>query len=112
MEGGAGQEALARDIAMHIAAESPDYLKPEEVPADVKAREEEIAKAQVVGKPEQVVAKIVEGKLRAFYEQVCLLLQKFVKDNKVTITELVANEGKRLGKPLSIRRFIRWKVGE
>ena len=51
LEGGAGQEALARDIAMHIAAESPDYLKPEEVPADVKAREEEIARGQVAGKP-------------------------------------------------------------
>jgi elongation factor Ts len=112
INGGAGQEALARDIAMHVAAESPDYLKPEEVPADVKAREEEIARSQVAGKPQQIMDKIVEGKLKAFFDQVCLLGQKFVKDNSISIATLVENEGKRLGKPLAIRRFIRWKVGE
>jgi len=112
IDGGAGQEALARDIAMHVAAESPDYLKPEEVPADVKAREEQIALAQVAGKPQQIMDKIVEGKLKAFFDQVCLLGQKFVKDNSISIATLVENEGKRLGKPLTIRRFIRWKVGE
>lgn len=111
LEGGAGQEALARDIAMHIAAESPDYLKPEEVPADIKAREEEIARGQVVGKPAAIVDKIVEGKLKAFYDQVCLLRQKYVKDNAITISDLVAKEGQRLGKPLAVRRFIRWQVG-
>jgi elongation factor Ts len=112
LDGSAGQEALARDIAMHIAAESPDYLKPEEVPADVKAREEEIARGQVTGKPQAIMDKIVEGKLKAFYDQSCLLNQKFVKDNSMTITDLVASEGKRLGKPIAIRRFVRWKVGE
>jgi elongation factor Ts len=112
MAGGSGQEALARDIAMHVAAESPDYLRPEEVPADVKAREEDIARSQVVGKPQPIIEKIIEGKIKAFYDQACLLCQKFVKDNTVTITTLVANEGKRLGKPLEINRFIRWKVGE
>lgn len=112
LEGGAGQEALAREIAMHVAAESPDYLKPDEVPADVKAREEEIARGQVVGKPAEIVDKIVQGKLKAYYDQVCLLCQKFVKDNSMTITALVENEGKKVGKPLAIRRFIRWKVGE
>lgn len=111
LEGGAGQEALARDIAMHIAAESPDYLMPEEVPADVKAREEEIARGQVVGKPEAIADKIVEGKLKAFYEQVCLLLQKYVKDNAITIAQLVKKEGHRLGKPLAVRQFVRWRVG-
>jgi len=111
LEGGAGQEGLAREVAMHIAAESPDYLKPEEVPADIKAREEEIARGQVVGKPEAIVEKIVEGKLKAFYDQVCLLRQKYVKDNAVTISDLVAKEGQRLGKPLAVRRFIRWQVG-
>jgi elongation factor Ts len=111
LEGGAGQEALARDIAMHIAAESPDYLDQEEVPADVKAREEEIARGQVEGKPAAIMDKIVEGKLKSFYDQVCLLRQKFVKDNAITISEHVAKEGQRLGKPLAIRRFIRWQVG-
>lgn len=112
IDGGAGQEALARDIAMHVAAESPDYLKPEEVPSDVKAREEEIVRSQVEGKPQQMIDKIVEGKIKAFFDQVCLLEQKFVKDNSLSIATLVENEGKRLGKPLAIRRFIRWKVGE
>lgn len=111
LEGGAGQEALARDIAMHIAAESPDYLKPEEVPADVKAREEEIARGQVAGKPAAIMDKIVEGKLKAFYDQVCLLRQKFVKDNAISVEDLLTKEGKRLGKPLSVRRFIRWQIG-
>jgi elongation factor Ts len=111
LEGGAGQEALARDIAMHIAAESPDYLKPEEVAADVKAREEEIARGQVAGKPAAIMDKIVEGKLKAFYDQVCLLRQKYVKDNSITIAELVSKEGQRLSKPLAVRRFIRWQIG-
>ena len=111
LEGGAGQEAFAREVAMHIAAESPDYLKPEEVPADVKAREEEIARAQVTGKPPAIIDKIVEGKIKAFYDQVCLLHQKFVKDNSITVANLVVKEGQRIGKPLAIRRFIRWQVG-
>lgn len=111
LEGGAGQEAFAREIAMHIAAESPDYLKPEEVPADVKSREEEIARAQVAGKPAAMIDKIIEGKLKGFYDQVCLLRQKFVKDNSITITDLVAKEGQRLGKNLAVRRFVRWQVG-
>lgn len=111
IEGGSGMETLARDIAMHIAAESPDYLKPEEVPADVRAREADIAKSQVKGKPENIVDKIVEGKLKAFYDQVCLLGQKFVKDNSLTIADLVVKEGKRVGKPLAIRRFLRWRIG-
>lgn len=112
LEGGAGCEALARDIAMHVAAEAPEYLKPEDVPADVKAREEDIARGQVQGKPENVVGKIVEGKIKAFYDQVCLLCQKYVKDNSQTISALLEAESKRLGKTLVLRRFVRWQVGE
>ncbi len=112
LAGGAGQEALARDIAMHIAAESPDYLRPEEVPAQVRAREEEIARSQMQDKPANMMDKIVEGKLKAFYDQVCLLGQKYVRDNTLNIAQLVEKEAKRLGKPLAIRRFIRWRVGE
>jgi elongation factor Ts len=112
LEGAAGCEALARDIAMHVAAEAPEYLKPEEVPADVKAREEDIARGQVQGKPENVIGKIVEGKIKAFYDQVCLLCQKYVKDNSQTISGLLEAESKRLGKTLVLRRFIRWQVGE
>lgn len=109
--GGAGQEALARDIAMHIAAESPEYLRPEEVPADVRAKEEEIARSQVQGKPANIVDKIVEGKIKAFCDEVCLSCQKFVKDNTVSISQLVERESKRLGKNLEIKAFYRWKVG-
>ena len=112
LKGGSGQEALARDIALHSAAEAPDYLRPEDVPQDVKAREEDIARAQVQGKPANIVEKIVEGKLKAFYDQVCLNLQKYVKDNTITISALVEKEGKRLNKPLAIQSFVRWKVGE
>lgn len=112
IEGRSGFEQLAREIAMHVAAESPDYLKPEEVPASVREREEEIARGQVVGKPAQIVDKIVEGKLKAFYDQVCLLGQKFVKDNAITIAQLVENEAKKAGQPLVLKWFLRWKVGE
>jgi len=112
IDGKAGHEPLAREIAMHVAAESPEYLKADEVPADVKVREEEIARSQVVGKPPQIVDKIVEGKMKAFYDQVCLLCQKFVKDNSITISDLVANEAKKSGVHLVLKRFIRWKVGE
>jgi len=111
MSGGSGQEALARDIAMHIAAESPDYLTPQEVPQAVLAREKEIARSQIQGKPENMIEKIVEGKLKAFYDQVCLIHQKYVKDQAITIGQLVEKEAKRLGKPLAISRFLRWKVG-
>lgn len=112
IDGKAGHETLAKEIAMHVAADSPDYLKPEEVPSDVKNREAEIAREQVKGKPAQIVDKIVEGKIKAFYDQVCLLCQKFVKDNSITIAELVEREGKQSGQPLVLKRFIRWKVGE
>jgi elongation factor Ts len=111
LEGASGHEAVAREIAMHIAAESPDYLQPSDVPADVKEREAEIAKAQMQGKPANMMEKIVEGKLKAFYDQVCLVCQKFVKDNALTVAAVVEAESKRAGKPLSIERFVRWRVG-
>lgn len=111
ISGGEGQEALARDIAMHIAAESPEYLSPEQVPASVRAKEEEIARSQVQGKPANIVDKIIEGKVKAFCDEVCLICQKYVKDNTMTIGQLVEKEGKRLGKPMAITAFYRWKVG-
>lgn len=111
LSGGSGQEALARDIAMHTAAESPEYLNPEEVPAEIRAKEEEIAKAQVQGKPANIIDKIVEGKLKSFYDEVCLVCQKYIKDNTVTIQQLLEKEGKRLNKHIEIKAFYRWKVG-
>lgn len=112
MVGGSGNEELARGIAMHIAADSPDYLRPEDVPADVKAKEEEIARDQVKNKPANIVDKIIEGKLKAFYDQVCLLQQKYVRDPSLTVTEVVQAEAKKQGKPLAIRSYIRWQVGQ
>ncbi|HAZ15252.1 MAG TPA: elongation factor Ts [Parachlamydiales bacterium] len=110
LSGGSGSEELARSIAMHIAAESPDYLRPEDVPSSLREKEEEIARSQIKNKPENIVLKIVDGKLKAFYDQVCLLNQKYIKDPTLTIEQLVAAEAKRAGKPLAIRRFIRWQV--
>lgn len=108
ISGGSGHDAIAKEIAMHIAAEAPEYLVPDEVPADVRAREEDVARAQVQGKPENIIDKIVEGKLRAFYEQVCLVHQKFVKDPSQTITQFV----KASGKDLELTWFLRWQIGE
>lgn len=112
LEGAEGQEGIAKDIAMHIAAESPDYLKPEEIPSDVLAREEEIARSQVEGKPENIVDKIIAGKIKSFGEQVCLVHQKYVKDSSVTVQQFLDGCAKKLGTSLSIRSFWRWKVGQ
>jgi elongation factor Ts len=111
LTGGAGQEALARDIAMHVAAESPEYLRAEDVPSDIRAKEEEIARSQVQGKPANIVDKIIEGKIKAFYDEVCLICQKYVKDNTMTVAQLLEKEGKRLSKQIEIKAFHRWKVG-
>ncbi len=110
--GSHGLESLAKDIAMHIAAEAPDYLRAEDVPASVKEREEEVARGQVLGKPANIIDNIVKGKIKAFYDQVCLLNQKYIKDNSTTIAELVAKEGSQLGKSLTLVRFAYWRVGE
>jgi elongation factor Ts len=112
IEGSSDQEGTAKEIAMHIAAENPDYLKPEEVPANVIAREEEIARSQVQGKPANIVDKIVAGKIKAFTDQVCLINQKYIKDNSLTVQQYLDAVAKKIGKPLSIRCFWRWKVGQ
>jgi elongation factor Ts len=107
-------QGLAREIAMHIAAASPVYVRREDVPADVLDREREIYRAQMKdqNKPPQVVDKIVEGKLNSFYEQVCLLDQPSVRDPKVTIGQLVQAAIAKLGENIAIPRFVRFKLGE
>ena len=112
LEGSSEHGEVAKEIAMHIAAESPDYLKPDQIPADVLAREEEIARSQVEGKPANIIDKIVAGKIKAFTDQVCLMHQKYVKDSSVTIEQFLDVCGKKVNKPLSIRCFWRWKVGQ
>lgn len=112
MTGATGQEVLARDIAMHIAAEAPEYLTPEEVPAEIQEREREIGRSQVKNKPAEIVEKIVEGKLKAYFDQFCLMNQKYIKDNSVTITELLEKESKAAGKNFQIKSFLRWQIGD
>jgi len=112
IHGASDQEALAKEIGMHVAAESPEYLKPEEIPADIIAREEEIARTQVQGKPENVIEKIVAGKVKAYSDQFCLICQKYVKDNSLTVQQFLDAAGKKIGKNLSIKCFWRWKVGQ
>src|SRR5215211_4471483 len=105
-------QALAREIAMHVAAASPQFVRREEVPADLLERERAIYRDQVKDKPAQVIDKIVEGKLGSFYEQVCLLDQPSIRDPKMTIGALVQQAVARLGENISIPRFVRFKLGE
>ncbi|HEV8051997.1 MAG TPA: translation elongation factor Ts [Parachlamydiaceae bacterium] len=110
---GSGQEeAIAKDIAMHVAAAAPDYLSPEKVPSDVIENEKEIAKGQVKGKPENIVDKIVEGKLKAYYDTACLVCQKYIRDDSVSITDLINKRAKEAGAPLAVTHFLRWSVGQ
>jgi elongation factor Ts len=106
-------QELLKDVAMHIAASDPRYVKSEDVtPADLE-REKEICRAQAAatGKPAAVVEKIVEGKMSKFYEEVCLLDQPFIKDQNVSIKELIAQKVAKLGENITVRRYARFKVG-
>ena len=103
-----------RDLCMHVAAASPLYLKAEEVPADVVTKEKEIALAQLQGqnKPADVLEKIASGKINKYYEETCLVRQKFVKDDKKTIEALTNEVGKAIGETISIARFTRFVLGD
>src|SRR5881227_182607 len=103
---------FVKDITLHIAAAHPIYVSREEVPADVVTSERAIYEAQVKGKPENVMEKIVAGKLDKFYSTVCLLEQAFIKNPDVTINDLVKSKIAELGENIVIRRFTRYLVGE
>ncbi len=105
---------LTREIAMHIAAAAPQYVRRDEVPADVLEREREIYRSQMEGqnKPPAVIDKIVEGKLNSFYEQECLMDQPSVRDPKVTIGQIVQQAIAKMGENIAIPRFVRFKLGE
>ena len=107
-------KSLCHDIAMHIAALDPRYVRREEVTTDMLAKEREIYRAQALatGKPENVVDKIVSGKMEKFYEETCLYEQHYIRDESVTIGEMVAQAVAKLGENITIRRFARFKVGE
>lgn len=112
IEGKSGEEALAKDIAMHAAATSPSFLSPETVSEDVIKNEEEIARTQVAGKPEDIVKKIVQGKLQAYYKEQCLTEQPFIKDEKKSILEVIQERSKEVNAPLKVTNFVRWAVGQ
>ena len=105
---------LARELAMHVAAASPQYVRREDVPADILERERSIYRAQMEGqnKPPQVIEKIIEGKLGSFYEQVCLIDQPSIRDPKLTIGQVIQAAIAKLGENISVARFVRFKVGE
>ena len=105
-------QELTKELAMHIAAANPTFVRREEVPADVVAREKDIYKDQVKDKPANVIDKIVEGKLNSYYQQFCLLEQASVRDPNVTIQQLVQDAIRILGENITISRFTRMKVGE
>jgi elongation factor Ts len=105
---------LVKDVAMHVAAANPSYLSVEDVPQNVLEQEKEIYRAQITGKPPQIVEKILEGKLDKFYAESCLLEQIFIKDpeQKKKIKDLIAENVARLGENIIIRRFVRFQLGE
>jgi len=104
----------AKDIAMHVAASNPTFVNPDEIPEDVLEREKEIYRSQALAekKPEKIWDKIIEGKLNKYYEEVCLIKQKFIKNTDITIETLVNNLIAKTGENVMVRRFTRYQLGE
>lgn len=107
-------QAFVKDVAMQVAASNPLFVSRDEVPADILERESEIFRNQAVteGKPEHIADKIVEGRLRKYYSEVCLLEQPFIKDSDMTIEELLKSKIATIKENISVRRFVRFEVGE
>jgi len=107
-------QTMARDIAMHVAASNPLCVRPEEIAEDILEREKEIYRSQLreEKKPEKIWDKIIEGKLKKYYEDVCLTEQKFVKNQDITIGTLISNMIAKTGENIVIRRFARFQLGE
>ncbi len=105
---------LIHDIAMHIAASDPKFVRKEDVTPEAFEKEKDIYRAQAAssGKPANVVEKIVEGKMAKFYEEVCLIEQPFIKDQNISVGQLIATKVGKLGENIAVRRFARFKVGE
>lgn len=106
--------ALVRDIAMQIAASRPEYVRREEVSADIIAREKEILAAQAAneGKPEKIIQKMVEGRIEKFYKEVCLMEQPYIKDPDISVSQLITENISKIGENISVRRFVRFELGE
>jgi elongation factor Ts len=107
-------QELVRDLAMHIAAADPKFIRKEEVDEATLAREKDIQKARAIneGKPEKVAEKIVEGRMAKFYEEVCLYEQPFVKESTMSVDQVIKTKIAKLGENISVARFVRFKVGE
>jgi elongation factor Ts len=105
---------LIHDIAMHVAASDPKYIRKEDVTPEAFAKEKEIYLAQAIasGKPPHIAEKMVSGKMEKFYEEVCLYEQPFIKDQTISIAQLIATKIGKLGENISVRRFARFKVGD
>jgi len=104
---------LVKDLCMHVAASSPSWISPDEVPEDVVAKEKEIymSQAKQAGKPDTMLEKIADGKLKKFYSEVCLLEQSFVKDTDKSVAELIKEKIAQLGENITIGRFCRFQLG-
>ena len=107
-------QTLMRELTLQVAAANPQYVRREDVPADVLDRERSVYRAQMEnsGKPAQVIEKIIEGKLGAFYEQVCLVDQPSIRDPKQTVSQMIQAAIAKLGENIGVARFVRFKVGE
>ena len=107
-------QEFTKNIAMHIAATNPLGIKPEDISQEIIEKEKEIYRAQALdmGKPENVIDKIVEGKLNKFYEESCLLNQPYVRDTDISITDLLNQMIAKIGENISIKRFVRYQIGE
>jgi elongation factor Ts len=107
-------QELVRDLAMHIAAADPQFVRKEDVTPAVLEKEKEIQKARAIaeGKPEKIADKVVEGRMAKFYEEICLLEQPFVKENTITVDQLIKTKIAKLGENITVSRFARFKVGD
>ena len=107
-------QTMAKDLAMHVAASNPRYVRPEEIPAADLEREKEIYRSQLLEekKPEKIWDKIIEGKLNKYFEEVCLMNQKFIKNTDITVGALVTNMMAKTGENIIVRRFARFQLGE
>jgi elongation factor Ts len=106
-------QELAHDLAMQVVAARPAYMTPDDVPAEVVEEEKRIYRAEMAesGKPDHIIDRIVEGKLEKFFEENCLMEQSFIKDQAVTVKELVQQKNALLGENIVVRRFVRFEVG-
>lgn len=107
-------QTFVKNMAMHIAAANPQYIRREDIPADILEREKQIYRMQALeaGKPEKVIDKIVEGKLERFYSEVCLLEQTYIRDPDLTVKDVLDAMVAKVGENINIRRFVRFQLGE